>query len=217
MKPLLDCRLYGFIDTAYLRGRQPELLAAQLCAGGADLIQVRAKQEQLPEIRRLALKVLNITRAAGVGLVINDHPALARELGVELCHLGQEDFFGAGFSHIDQLRPPESSLRIGLSTHRPEEAQRAVSAGAHYVAIGPVYRTATKPTAKPVTLDFVRWAASHLTVPWFAIGGITLENVDQVIAAGARRICVVSAILDAESADQRCRQFRAKLDAAVEP
>jgi len=93
MKPLSECRLYAFVDTAYLRGRAPQDVAEQLCAGRADLIQLRAKQSSLEEIRRLAKAILPIIRKAGVGLVINDHFSLAEEIGADLCHLGQEDFF----------------------------------------------------------------------------------------------------------------------------
>jgi thiamine-phosphate pyrophosphorylase len=132
-------------------------------------------------------------------------------LDADFCHLGQEDFFDAGFKQVDELRPPPSSLRVGLSTHQPPQARRAVQAGADYVAVGPVYPTATKPAAKPVTLDYVRWAAENLAVPWFAIGGITLENLEDVIAAGARRICVVSAILNSKDIAGRCREFKDRL------
>lgn len=214
MRPLSQCRLYTFVDTAYLGGRTPELLAKQLCEGGADLIQLRAKGAPLDEVRRMAQKILPITRSAGVGLVLNDHAALARELGADFCHLGQEDFFGAGFTHVDQVRPRECQLQIGLSTHRPEEARRALQAAAAYVAIGPVYATATKPGVTPVTLEYVRWAANNLSVPWFAIGGINLRNLDDVLSAGAQRICVVSAILESENVADRCREFRARLASA---
>jgi thiamine-phosphate pyrophosphorylase len=86
-----------------------------------------------------------------------------------------------------------------------------VAAGADYVAVGPIFSTATKPTAAAVTLDYVRWAADHLQVPWFAIGGITLDNVDAVLAAGARRICVVSAILNSRDIARTCQLFRDRL------
>jgi thiamine-phosphate pyrophosphorylase len=215
VKPLSECRLYTFVDTAYLHGRRPELVASQLCDGGADLIQLRAKGAAPDEVRRLARAILAITKPAGVGLVINDHPTIAVELDAELCHLGQEDFFGAGFTRVDELRSSPSALRIGLSTHKPEEARRALEAGADYVAIGPVYPTATKPTAKAVTLEYVRWAAANLAVPWFAIGGINLENIDEVIAAGARRICVISAILNAPDLPRRCREFKARLETNI--
>ncbi len=211
MKPLADCRLYTFVDTAYLHGRAPELVAQMLCDGGSDLIQLRAKNSAPDEIRALAEKILPITKRANVGFVINDHLDIAREIGADICHLGQEDFFDAGFKKVSELRTPNSALRIGLSTHAPAQAQRALDAGADYIAIGPIYATGTKPTAKPVTLDYVRWAAAHATVPWFAIGGINLQTIDDVLAAGAKRICVVSAILNAADCAQACVEFRKRL------
>jgi thiamine-phosphate pyrophosphorylase len=211
MKPLSECRLYAFVDTAYLHGRAPELVAQQLCDGGADLIQLRAKQSSPEEIRSMAEKILPITRRANVGLIINDHPSIAQEVGAELCHLGQEDFFDAGFTHTSHLAPRASHLKIGLSTHSPEQARRALAAGPDYIAIGPVYATRTKPAVKPVTLVYVHWAAANVSIPWFAIGGINLSNLDDVLAAGARRICVVSAILNAPDVTKACAEFRRRL------
>ncbi|MDE3067844.1 MAG: thiamine phosphate synthase [Verrucomicrobiota bacterium] len=212
MKSLSDCRLYTFVDTAWLRGRTPEVVARQLCDGGSDLIQFRAKQSTPDEIRAMAEKILPVTRRAGVGLVINDFLEVARVTGAEFCHLGQEDFFDAGHVAVSELRTTDSELRIGLSSHAPAQAERAVAAGADYLAIGPVYATGTKPSARPVTLEYVRWAAGHVNIPWFAIGGITLENLGDVLAAGARRVCVVSAILNAPDAAKACAQFRRRLE-----
>jgi thiamine-phosphate pyrophosphorylase len=211
MKPLGDCKLYTFVDTAYLHGRAPELVAQQLCDGGSDLIQLRAKNSSPEEIRRMAEKIIPITKRANVGLVINDHLEIARELGAEFCHLGQEDFFDAGFTHVSQLSTLNSQLKIGLSTHSPAQAQRALDANADYIAIGPVFATGTKPTAKAVTLDYVRWAAENVKIPWFAIGGIHLENLSDVLTAGATRICVVSAILNATDVAKTCAEFRGRL------
>jgi thiamine-phosphate pyrophosphorylase len=199
------------VDTAYLLGRAPEFVAQQLCDGGADLIQLRAKQSSPAEIRQMAETILPIAQRAKVGLVINDHLDIAREIGAEICHLGQEDFSDAGFKNVSQLAAPNSPLRIGLSTHAPAQAQRALEAGADYIAIGPIYATGTKPTAKPVTLEYVRWAAANVTVPWFAIGGISLATIDAVLAAGAKRICVVSAILNASDVAKACGEFRKHL------
>ena len=237
MKPLADCRLYTFVDTACLHGRAPEVVAQQLCDGGSDLIQLRAKKSTPEEIRAMAEKILPVTRRANVGLVINDHLEIARDLGAELCHLGQEDFFDAGHIHVSEFkagtsrparampnsetpcRSPQQcdagqNSELVLSTHSPEQAKRALAAGADYLAIGPVYATGTKPTAKPVTLEYVRWAAapqSGVNVPWFAIGGINLENLSEVLAAGARRVCVVSAILNAPDVSRACTEFRRRL------
>jgi thiamine-phosphate pyrophosphorylase len=211
VKPLADCKLYTFVDTAYLRGRAPELVAQQLCDGGSDLIQLRAKNSSPEEIRRLAEKIVVVTKRANVGLVINDHLEIAREAGAEFCHLGQEDFFDAGFKNVSELKIKNSKLKIGLSTHSPEQAKRALDAGADYIAIGPVFATGTKPTAKPVTVEYVRWAAANVTIPWFAIGGISLENLGGVLAAGAQRVCVVSAILNASDVAKACAEFRRRL------
>jgi len=211
VKPLADCKLYTFVDTAYLNGRPPELVAQQLCDGGSDLIQLRAKKSSPGEIRAMAQKILPITKRANVGLVINDYLEIARDLGAEFCHLGQEDFFNAGFTHVFQLSTLNSQLKTGLSTHSPEQAKRALAAGPDYIAIGPVFATGTKPGAKPVTLDYVRWAAENVTIPWFAIGGINLENLDDVLAAGAKRVCIVSAILNAPDITKACTEFRQRL------
>ncbi len=210
MKAISECRLYTFIDTAYLGGRDPVQVARQLCEGGSDLIQLRAKDAPLAAVREMAERVLPTVREAGVGLVINDYPDIAKEVGSDLVHLGQEDFFGTGMTQISQI-----GVKVGLSTHSPEQAQRALKTGPAYIAIGPVYRTDTKPSAKPVTLEYVRWAAQNVVIPWFAIGGINLDNLDDVLAAGARRICVVSAILKSEDITRTCQSFRQRLTSAA--
>lgn len=213
MKPLADCRLYTFVDTAYLHGRDPADLARQLCDGGSDIIQLRAKGSTPDEVCRMAEAILPVTQAADVWLVINDHPKIALQTGAPCCHLGQEDFFDAGYRTAAQVTGCPKEMRLGLSTHAPEQAQRALRVEPDYIAIGPVYATGTKPTARPVTLDYVRWAAQNVLIPWFAIGGITLENLDEVLEAGATRICVVSAILNAPDVAAACGEFRARLKA----
>jgi len=215
VKPLTECRLYTFVDFSYLRARSAVEIAQQLCEGGSDLIQLRAKGISRPEILCLAETLLPITERAGVGLVINDYPDVALTAGAPLCHLGQEDLFDSGKNHVSQLVPRNSTLKIGLSSHAPAQARRALDAGADYIAVGPVFRTGTKPLAKPVTLKYVRWAAAHLTVPWFAIGGIDFHNLDDVLRAGAKRICVVSAILNAKDIVQACQAFKKRLSSVA--
>jgi len=208
MKPLDECVLYTFIDSAYLHGRDIGMLARELCDGGSDLIQLRAKDWPPEKVEEAARIVAPILRANEVRLVINDHLQIAERVGADLCHLGQEDFFDAGHQHISQLK---TAVGVGLSTHAPEQAGRAVRAGADYVAIGPVYPTGTKPTAKPVTLEYVRWAAANVRIPWFAIGGINLNTIADVVAAGARRVCVVSAILNSADVKAACAEFKNRL------
>src|ERR1051325_4736739 len=153
VKPISECRLYAFVDAAYLNGRSPEALTEALCAGGADIIQLRAKNAKPEDVLSLARRIKRITDRASVWLVINDFPKIANTVGAPLCHLGQEDFFDAGYRHVSELPGVARGLSIGLSSHAPAQAERAIAAGAAYVAIGPVWPTATKPGAKPVTLD----------------------------------------------------------------
>ncbi|MBI4324055.1 MAG: thiamine phosphate synthase [Chloroflexi bacterium] len=211
MKPLSECRLYTFVDTAFLGGRSVEAVARQLCEGGSDLIQLRAKSSTPDEVRRMAAALLPIAACANIGLVINDYPQIAADTGAPLCHLGQEDFSNAEYTHVSQIPLAGLRLKIGLSTHTPAQAEQALAAGADYIAVGPVYPTSTKPTAQPVTLEYIRWAARHVSIPWFAIGGITLENIGDVLDAGATRICVVSAILRAPDITEACRLFKKRL------
>jgi thiamine-phosphate pyrophosphorylase len=219
VKPLEQCRLYTFVDTAFLRGRTAAAVARQHCDGGSDLVQLRAKDRSPEEVRQLALEILPVLRRANVGLVVNDHWDIAREVGADFCHLGQEDFFemrtrkaeGGSLTHVSQLPTLAGRPFLGLSTHAPEEAERALAAGPAYIAAGPVYATATKPDAPPVTLEYVRWAAARVKIPWFAIGGINLDNLDEVLGAGARGICVVSAILNQEDIARACREFKKRL------
>jgi len=215
-----QARLYTFVDTAYLQGRSLSEVTKGLCEGGSDLIQLRAKDKDSDWIRSAASDMHSITRAHSIPLVINDHFDIACELGAEYCHLGQEDFFDEmGLRHVDQLPWPDPKdpcrPRIGLSTHAPDQAQRAVDAGADYVAIGPVYATGTKPTARPVTLDYVRWAEENVRIPWFAIGGINEETLDPVVEAGASGICIVSAILNSPDLREACQSFKGRLVSAL--
>ena len=128
MKPLADCLLYAFVDSAYLDGRDPEVLCRQLCDGGADLVQLRAKDWPEEEVTRLAKRLAPIAADAGVRLVINDHPGIAAEVSASTAHLGQEDFFDVGHRHIDEVKPVGAVLELGLSTHAPEQARRACDA-----------------------------------------------------------------------------------------
>ena len=214
MRSLEDCRLYCFIDEAYRQGRSYETLAKALCNGGVDIIQLRMKEANSESILEAALMIQPITSAAGVHLVINDELGVASQVPDAFLHQGQEDFFDAGHKNVRDLQACTacSDLRLGLSTHAPEQARKAISAGADYIAIGPVFATPTKPTANPVTLEYVKWASKNVSVPWFCIGGINLDNLDEVLQAGAQRICVVSAILNAANIEKECAKYQSKLE-----
>lgn len=211
MRAWVDCRLYAFVDAAYLDGRSPADVAGALCGGGADVVQVRAKGWSRDDTLRLVDAVFPVVTAQGARCVLNDDWPLGRELGVPCVHLGQEDFFDAGHVHRDELPGAKEGPELGLSSHAPGQFQRAEAAGAAYVAVGPVFATPTKPGRPAVSLGYVRWAAAHARVPWFAIGGIHPGNLDAVLEAGARRVCIVSALLRQPDVERATRELRARL------
>lgn len=212
--PLHLRKLYTFVDSAYLHGRAPFDIALSLADGGSDVIQLRAKDWPKERIHESAQRIAPALQDRGVTFVINDHIDIAKDVGAPLAHLGQEDFFDAGFQSVDQIIDDSENLGIGLSTHSPNQALRSIAANPDYVAIGPVFSTETKPQAPAVTLDYVRWAAENLTIPWYAIGGITLTSLESVLSAGAKGICVVSAILNHANPADACREFRHALDSS---
>ena len=168
--------------------------------GGVDIVQIREK-EILDGALLAALELARaVTRTLGVPLVVNDRPDLAVLCDADYIHVGQDDLpvaaarrFGPG---------------VGLSTHAAAEID---AAGADYIGVGPVYATPTKVGRPAVGLDLVRYAAARAGQPWFAIGGIDRTNIEEIVAAGARRIAVVRAIGDASDPEAAARELRQAL------
>jgi thiamine-phosphate pyrophosphorylase len=202
---LANCRLYGFIDTTYLAGRQPAEVARQLIAGGVDILQVRAKELPTPQRVALALAIIGVAMPRNVPVIVNDDIDAAFESGADGVHLGQEDWAATSRDRLHNMRI------VGLSTHSLEQALRAERDGANYIGVGPVFPTGTKPGVPPVGVGLVKEVAARVAAPFFAIGGITLDNVDEVLAAGATRVAVVSALLNAPDPAKAAKAFKRKL------
>ena len=181
-------------------------LVAEALAGGVDIVQVRDKHARDAEVVAAARRLARLCRDHGALLVVNDRPDLALAAGADGVHVGQDD---APVAEARRAVGPD--LVIGLSTHSPEEIDAAAASPADYIAVGPVYRTATKPALEPVGLELVRYAAAHARHPFFAIGGIDASRVRDVADAGAERIAVVRAIQDAEDPRAAARALRAGL------
>lgn len=201
-------RLYAILDTVYLAGRDPALIASQMIEGGVDIIQVRAKDRSPREIVILAKAVLEVAHAASVPVIINDHPAVAVEIGADGVHVGQTDI---PVPKARQILGGEVCW-IGKSTHTLEQALTAEAEGVDYIGVGPVFATPTKPEYPPVGLDLVRAVNSRLKIPFFSIGGIKRENAKDVLFAGAKRLVVVSGILRASDVVAYCRDLQSILD-----
>jgi thiamine-phosphate pyrophosphorylase len=193
---LADARLY-FIAGA---GAVPGVLRAAL-AGGADLFQLRDKALGDDGLLRAAAEARALCDEAGALLIVNDRPDLAAAAGADGVHVGQDD------APVAAARAVVGDERlVGLSTHAPEDIDRA--AGADYLGVGPVHMTPTKAGRPAVGLDLVAYAAAHARVPWFAIGGLHHGNLAPVLAAGATRVSVVRAIAEASEPEAAARTLR---------
>jgi thiamine-phosphate pyrophosphorylase len=188
--PLTSARLYAILDLGYVAPGDAAHVTGELIRGGADLIQLRGKKQSLDELARLAAELHRLTSAAGVPLVINDHPEIARDVEAEGLHLGQDDL---------ALTTAREVVRrdcwIGKSTHSLAQAVAAVAEGADYIGFGPLFATPTKPDYRPIGTNEIRRAHEQISVPIFCIGGIKLQNLPAILAAGAERVVIVSGLL----------------------
>ena len=208
-------RLYLCTDAREKQGDLGSFLQAAF-AGGVDIVQIRQK-DMKPEAE---LAVLEIARQAATPyqaiVCVNDSAEIAGRFQADMLHLGQAD--GPSAKARRYLHP---WALLGRSTHARRQADRAIKdAGVDYFCVGPVYATSTKPDYEPVGLDLVRYAAKKAPVaaisskPWFAIGGISMDNIEDVIAAGARRVCVVRAITQAADPQAAADRLSSRLRAA---
>ncbi len=179
--------------------------------GGLTLVQYRDKHTPDKARLPLAQALRRLCQRYNALFIVNDRIDLALAIQADGVHLGQEDAPIAVARHL--LGP---QVLIGRSTHCPDELQRAIAEGADYVGIGPVYATPTKAGRAAVGLDYVRYAAEHCSIPWYAIGGIDPTNLADVTAAGATRVAVVRALMEATDPANTTRQFLSHLSSRAE-
>jgi thiamine-phosphate pyrophosphorylase len=179
-------------------GIGPAIRAAAL--GGAGVVQLREKSVGDRQLLSLAHRVRRWTREAGTLFVINDRADLAVIAGADGVHVGQDEL---DVRSVRRIVGPDRL--VGVSTHSIEQARQAVLDGADYLGVGPVFPSATKSFDNFAGLDYVRAVAEEISLPWYAIGGITSENLSEVIAAGASRIAVSAAVCAAEDPEAAAR------------
>lgn len=210
MKSLLDCHLYGIVDLGYVDAAAAPSIARQMLSGGVDILQIRAKRMSAPAIVSLAEQIAPICRDHGAPLIINDYPWLVARCQAAGCHIGQDD----GPLAVAREKSGSETM-VGRSTHSPEQARAARDEGADYLGFGPIFATPTKPDYAAIGVDDI--AQVHREVPdrpIFCIGGIKLENLEQVLAAGARRVVIVSGLLQAPDISAYARSCSALLGTA---
>jgi thiamine-phosphate pyrophosphorylase len=193
--------LYVITDTHLIPRSRFAATVEAAVRGGATMVQLREKETPPEEVIRLGRDILAVTRRYGALLIVNDHPAVAREIGADGVHVGRDD-------------PPVAETRaivgphviIGASCYGEiERAVAAEQAGADYVAFGTPFPSPTKPKRTDISLEIFQAAKQRVRVPVFAIGGITLANAPQVIDAGADGIAVVSGVFAASDVEAAAR------------
>jgi thiamine-phosphate pyrophosphorylase len=213
MKTPADALFYGILDLGYVSEVDAVRVAELMCEGGVDLLQVRAKDFSGEKIQEISERIVPITEQAGVPLIINDFSELVPAIGAQGAHVGQDDRsiadarWRAGRALAGEVPPPV----IGKSTHSIEQAVAAEQEGADYIGFGPLFATPTKPGRPGIGLDDIRRVHELVKIPIFCIGGIKLENLPAVLAAGARRVVIVSELLQAPDRVAYCRAVKSEL------
>ena len=206
VRKLSDCRLYGILDLGYVGLADAKGTTKAMIDGGVDLIQLRAKRQSLQEIVDLAGALHQISSKAGTPLIVNDYAEVAAKVPVDGVHLGQDD---DAIAHA--RKKAGRDILVGKSTHSLGQVVGAEREGADYVGFGPIFATPTKPDYQPVGLTGIKRVHHEVTVPIFCIGGIKLDNLGRVIAAGAQRVAIVSGLLKAPDIAKYARACKALL------
>jgi thiamine-phosphate pyrophosphorylase len=189
---MMDPTLYVILDRAAAAGRDLGDLLDAVIAGGARMIQLRDKSSPSGRLLPLAEQLRARCREAGVIFIVNDRVDLAVAVGADGVHLGQDDLPPRVARPL--LRP---GMILGVSTHSVEQARQAQADGADYVAVGSMFPTRSKPDFELVGPALVRALRPEIRVPLVGIGGITPDNVGEVIRAGADGVAVISAVCGA--------------------
>jgi thiamine-phosphate pyrophosphorylase len=184
-------RVY-FVCEALPHGEDPEALLNAAMGRGVLMVELRDRGQPKRVIERSGRTFRRLANTYSALFMVNDDPYLALELGADGVHVGQDDMAPAEARRI--MGP---NAIIGLSTHSREQIEAAHAEPIDYISVGPIWETPTKQGRPATGLELIETAAEIATLPSFAIGGIDPGNVEQVVAAGAQRLCVVRAIRDA--------------------
>jgi thiamine-phosphate pyrophosphorylase len=203
-------RLYVLLTAAHCRSGDVLATCRQAAAGGAEVFQYREKEMEDGEFLANARRLAGLCAELGALLIVNDRADVARLAGADGVHLGQGDLTAADAREV--LGP---GRLVGRSTHSPEQAAAAVAEGADYIGVGPVFATGTKQHAAAVGTAYVQHCARHVDLPGFAIGSVNERTVDEVIAAGARRLAICTGVTMQPDVTAAARLFRHKLDQAL--
>lgn len=191
---ILDTDIYCLTAEKFSLGRSNVDVVRAMLDAGVKLVQYREKEKKTGVMYEECLAIRRMTREAGAAFIVNDNIDLAMMVGADGVHIGQEDY------PVPVVRElVGEKMAIGLSTHAPEEARKAVADGADYIGVGPIFRTFTKEdVVDPVGFDYLDYVVKNLDIPFVAIGGIKEHNIGEVTRRGARCVALVTEIVGAD-------------------
>lgn len=206
-KLLIQSKLYCILDYSAAGKRNIVSLAKDLIAGGCDILQLRFKGAPLSRVIKDASFISRLAARSKTIFIINDRIDTAILVNADGVHLGQDDI---SVSCARKLLGREKI--VGISTHSKKQALLAQKQGADYISIGPVFKTPTKPEYKALGLSLIKKVKPELRIPFVAIGGINLDNLDKVLGAGADRVAVVRAVCAAKNIRNAVQSLKRKLN-----
>jgi thiamine-phosphate pyrophosphorylase len=203
---LSKIQLYVIADKGICGNRDIAEVVMQTIKSGAEMVQYRDKESDDDYFLKTASQLQEICKANVVPFIVNDRVEIAKKIDADGVHVGQEDMPLARVK--SEMNP---SKIIGVSALTIEQAKEAERGGADYVGVGPIFDTSSKKTGKPLGLDLIRKAKDKLSIPFFAIGGINLTNLDALILAGGSRIAVISALILSDDIESSTSSLLKKL------
>jgi thiamine-phosphate pyrophosphorylase len=210
LRKLSECQLYGILDLSYVENSDAVPAAEGMIEGGVDLIQLRGKERPIEELVDLASTLHELTVRSSTPLIVNDYVEIAIRVPVEGVHVGQDDDAVAAVR-----RRVDREILVGKSTHSIDQALAGQREGADYLGFGPIFATPTKPDYQPIGLKEIEDVHRDVVLPIFCIGGIKIDNLKDVITAGARRVAIVSGLLQAPDIAKYARTCKNLLNPAI--
>lgn len=207
MKFFTTPNIYCITDEKHSKGRKNIEVVEKMLESGVKIIQYREKYKDFSQKYSECYEIRKLTQKYKAIFIVNDHPDLALMVKSDGVHLGQDDY------PVKEVRKlVGKDFIIGISTHSPDQYLKAVKDGADYAGVGPLFKTQTKDNVMaPVGIAYLDWVVKNKKIPFVAIGGIKEHNIDKVIKAGAKCVCLVTEITEAEDIYSKIKSIFGKL------
>jgi len=207
MRTIINGSLYLVISEEYGNGRTSLEIAREAIAGGVDIIQLREKRKSMQELIKLGTGIQELCRSSDVTFIVNDDPMLAKRIGADGVHLGQEDIERFSIGRVRDIIGPDRL--IGISTHSVDQFTKLYGEDVNYLAFGPIFPTKTK--NYNIGIGNVRKVAGLSHKPVFFIGGINMSNIDSLMAEGAANIALIRGIIGADDISAATKEFKGRI------